>query len=601
MRTIKIGNASGYWGDDPEALSRQLSGGDLDYLSMDFLAEVTMSIMQKQKNRNPHLGYATDFTNMLKPLISEIIAKDVCIITNAGGVSPFACAKAIAELSNEQLRIAIVHGDDILDRLDILRQQGVSFTNMEDGGDFAKIASTIEAANVYFGASAVVRALQDKPHIIVSGRVTDTGITLAPLIHEFSWQLDDWDKLASGVIAGHLLECGAQVSGGNFTDWHLVKKFTPMGYPIVEMAEDGSFVVTKHPDSGGLVSVDTVREQLFYEMGDPRNYIAPDVVCDFTQLSLTQEGDDRVRVVGAKGRPCTPTYKVSMCYRDGYKASGTIIVSGPRAVKKAEKFAEIFWQRCQSKFAEQLTEFCGWNSCHRSLTPAIDGDEILLRLSVRGNDRKEIKKFAKLVPALILSGPPGVAIVGGAPKVRDIISYWPALVPKDLVYPRTTIWGSNDDVEVHQRPQPLADSSIPKLAVQMANSIIDLPTDGQGVEVLLEQLCLARSGDKGDAVNIGVLARNSEIYAFLDSYLTAQRLKNYFQDFCQGSVIRYPLANLQGFNFILNKALGGGGTKSLRIDAQGKTLAQALLRQKIYLPTDSPLLVDGLVTTPVNF
>ena len=593
MRTIKIGNASGYWGDDPDALSRQLSGGDLDYLSMDFLAEVTMSIMQKQKNRNPQLGYATDFVAMLKPLIPEIIAKKVCIITNAGGVSPFVCAKAIAELSDEPLRIAIVHGDNILDRLDALRQQGVSFTNMEDGGDFAKIASAVAAANVYFGASAVVHALQEKPHIIVSGRVTDTGITLAPLIHEFAWQLDDWDKLASGVIAGHLLECGAQVSGGNFTDWHLVKKFTPMGYPIIEMAEDGSFVVTKHQNTGGLVSVDTVREQLFYEMGDPRNYIAPDVVCDFTQLSLTQVGDDRVRVVGAKGRPCTPTYKVSMCYRDGYKASGTIVVCGPRAVKKAEKFAEIFWQRCQYKFAEQLTEFCGWNSCHRSLTPAVDGDEILLRLSVRGDDRKEVKKFAKLVPALILSGPPGVAIVGAAPKVQEIVSYWPALVPKDLVYPRATVWGDSNDVEVHQRPQPLADNLIPKLAVQMANSIIDLPTETQGVEVSLEQLCLARSGDKGDAVNIGVLARNNETFAFLDDYLTAQRVKNYFQDFCCGSVIRYPLANLQGFNFILNKALGGGGTKSLRIDPQGKTLAQALLRQRIYLPTDSSLLNQG--------
>ena len=294
MRKIKIGNASGYWGDDPDALYRQVTGGELDYVTMDFLAEVTMSIMQKQKKRNPCLGYATDFITMLKPALPTIMERKIRVITNAGGVSPFACAQAIATMAEDiglKPRIAIVHGDDILAQVADLHAGGVSFINMEDHTSFDHIKDRLEAVNVYFGAKPVVDALHYQPDIVITGRVTDTGITLAPMIYEFDWQLDDWDRLASGVIAGHILECGSQVTGGNFTDWHLVKEFTPMGYPIVEMAEDATFTVTKHERSGGIVTIDTVREQLFYEMGDPTNYITPDVICDFTSLTLNQQGN----------------------------------------------------------------------------------------------------------------------------------------------------------------------------------------------------------------------------------------------------------------------------------------------------------------------
>ena len=608
QRSIKIGNASGYWGDNPDALRQQVTGGELDYISMDFLAEVTMSIMQKQKNRDPQRGYATDFITMLKPVLTELVSKKICVITNAGGVNPFACADAIAELTSAarvKLKIAIVHGDGILDRVHDLHAQGVSFTNMEDGRDFAQIADKLAAANVYFGAQPVVEALQNKPDIVICGRVTDTGITLAALMRGFKWSPQDWDKLAAGVIAGHLLECGCQVTGGNFTDWQLVKNFTALGYPIVEMASDGTFVLTKHPDSGGLVSVDTVREQLFYEMGDPHNYITPEVICDFSTLELKQQGKDRVLITNARGRAPTTTHKVSMCYHDGFKASGSIIVSSPQALAKARKFAEIFQQRIAGdadELEEMLIEYCGQDACHRSLAAKTESDEILLRLSARATTREKLQKFVKLVPALILSGPPGVAIIGGAPRLQEIISYWPALLPKEAVPAKVAIHGEQG---AHEDSLPLSSSIIaidpapastepsfpaPQIATQVHDTNIP-PTTGQFLP--LSYLCLARSGDKSDAANIGVLARSAGAYNFLDTYLTAQRVKNYFHDLCHGEVKRYALPRLHGFNFILSQALGGGGTKSLRIDPQGKTLAQALLRQEVCVPPEVCASISG--------
>ena len=597
MQKIRIANASGYWGDDPEALQRQIEGGQVDYISMDFLAEVTMSIMQKQRRRNHELGYATDFLTMLKPVLAQIASSNVCVITNAGGVNPVACARTIADLAAQQqvdLRIAIVDGDEILSQINTLRTQGISFNNMEDGADFASVQDRVEAANVYFGAQAVVAALQLKPNIIITGRVTDTGITLAPMIHAFGWRYDEWDKLASGIVAGHLLECGSQVTGGNFTDWQKVENFTPMGYPIAEVNSDGTFIITKHAQTGGVVTTDTVREQLFYEMGDPANYITPDVVCDFTQLQLKQVGTDQVEVSNARGRAATADYKVSICYRDGYKATGTIVICGNDAVVKAKKFAEIFWQRCQFAFAETLTEYLGWNACHRSLASGVHSDEVMLRLSVRDEQQELVKKFAKLVPALILSGPPGVTIVGGAPRVQEIVSYWPALMPKTAVTPKVRLCGHDNGKDdwkeqtvdcVHLIAAQPEQTQCEQTATAAEPNQIGERAGADNEQVTLYELCLGRSGDKGDAANIGILARNAAIYHYLHQHLTAKWVRYLFKDFCQGEVRRYALPNLHGFNFILTKVLGGGGTKSLRIDAQGKTLAQALLRQKIIVPS----------------
>lgn len=590
---IRIGNAGGYWGDDPRALYRQVTGEKkLDYISMDFLAEVTMSIMQKQRSRDPKAGYARDFITMLEDALPPAMKRGTTIITNAGGVNPEACAEAITALATRlglKPKIAVVYGDDILDRLDDLTAAGCAFTNMETGQKFATVRDRIESANIYFGAAPVVEALKSNPDIVITGRVTDTGITVAPMIHEFGWSYQDWDKLSAGIVAGHILECGCQATGGNFTDWEKVDSFKDCGYPIVEMSPDGTFTVTKHEGSGGLVSVDTVREQLFYEMGNPKAYLTPDVVADFSSIQLRAEGKDRVGVYGIKGFEPTELYKVSMAYTDGYKCVGEIAISGPNARKKAETFARIFWERCGTDFSATETEYFGWNAFHRTMGGAEDGNEIILRLGVRDLDRDKLRTFGKLIPSLILSGPPGVCVLGGVPRIQDVVSYWPALMPKDKAHP---IVAAYDDGFTDVREVVTTQSGsfqAPEIDVDVADqpnrSAREAYTEHQGSPAL-SKICLGRSGDKGDTANIGIMARSEEAYRFLDDYLTASRVKNLFQEICHGKVTRYRLPNMLGFNFLLENSLGGGGTMTLRADAQGKTFAQAVIRQSAPIPAD---------------
>ncbi|MCX6130126.1 MAG: DUF1446 domain-containing protein, partial [Proteobacteria bacterium] len=529
-----------------------------------------------------------------KSVLPKLMADGTCIITNAGGVNPQSCAQAIAKLAASlglSPRIAIVYGDDILPDIDRLRNDGCRFDNMESGESFDTVRNRIQAANIYFGALPVVEALAWQPHIIVTGRVTDTGITIAPMIHEFGWKLNDWNRLASGIVAGHIIECGSQSTGGNFSDWEKVPSFDNIGYPIVEVNADGSFIVTKHSGSGGLVSVDTVREQLFYEMGSPSAYITPDVVADFSSIQLAQDGIDRVRVFGVRGFEPTPLYKVSMAYEDGFKATGSIMISGPNARRKAETFAKIFWQRCPGPFVETLTEYVGFNACHRSLIHKDEGNEILLRLGARAHDEQPLRQFGKMVPSLILSGPPGVAVIGGVPKATKVMSYWPALMPKEAVHPRIALYENGElsaektvsgtPIGHYQAQEPTA--QVAKKALRPMSEVLK-DHEGAGLQPL-SRICLARSGDKGDMANIGVMARSKEAYDFLDKYLTAQRVKDMFQELCLGAVTRYSLPNMLGFNFLLDQALGGGGTMTLRIDAQGKTFAQGLLAQSLAIPS----------------
>lgn len=590
---LRIGNAGGFWGDDPFALKRQVEKGALDYISIDFLAEITMSIMQKQYASDPNKGYAYDIVTMLKDVLPQLLLRKTKLITNAGGINPKSCAKAIQDMAQTlglNPKIAVVYGDNILGDIDSLEKQGASFLNMETGEDFSSIRTRLEAANIYFGAMPVVEALRRwDPDIIITGRVTDTGITLAPMIYEFNWSLDDWDKLASGIIAGHLIECGTQVCGGNFSDWKKVQNYDEIGFPFVEVSPDGSFVLSKHENTGGLVSLDTVREQLFYEMGDPHSYITPDVVADFSTVQLKALTENRVEVSGIKGYEPTHFYKVSMAYSDGFKCSGCILISGPEARKKAETFSSIFWKRCkQSHFLETHTEYIGWNACHRSLGHEDDGNEVLLRLSVRSSSEAELKIFRKLISALILSGPPGVTVLSdGIGKVHSVISYWPALIAKDLAKARIAL-GSEDivlenpalgDFRAEESSDQVAETATQTLAQTFEDS-----KAGDGEWLSYYDLCLARSGDKGDTVNIGVLARSPKAFEFLKEHLTAQRIKNLFQEFCSGPVKRFRLETLHGLNFLLEKSLGGGGSRSLRSDAQGKTFSQALLRQKVFVP-----------------
>ncbi len=444
---IRIASGQGFWGDDLDAPVRQVEGGPIDVLMMDYLAEVTMSILQKQKTRDPKLGYARDVVPLMERILPSVVAKGIRVTTNAGGVNPDACAEAIAEVARRlglagKLRIGIVGGDDILSRLDDLLARGIPLADMDTGRPLRDVRERVVSANAYLGAAPVVEALAQGAHVVVTGRVTDTGLTLGPLIHRFGWKADAWDLMAAGTVAGHIIECGAQSSGGNFLGgWPDVPRLEDVGYPIVEAEADGTFVVTKHAGTGGAVTVPGVTEQLVYEMGDPHAYITPDGVADFTTIRLAQDGADRVRVSGIRGREATAFLKVSVAYRAGYKAVGTLVYAWPDAVAKAREADRVLRARLERlglRFEEILTELVGANATHGPLAgaPPADVPEVQLRVGVRSPDRAAVERFTRELAPLILNGPPGVTgFAGGRPKVEEIVAYWPALVPKAEIAP----------------------------------------------------------------------------------------------------------------------------------------------------------------------
>jgi hypothetical protein len=448
---VRIASGQGFWGDWLEAPIRQLQGGPIDYLMMDYLAEVTMSIMQKQRSRDPSLGYAKDFVPLMRRLLPPLVERRVRVIANAGGVNPSACAEAVVERARAQglggkVRIGIVEGDDILDRLDDLLAKGHGLANLDTGEPLASVKDAVRSANAYLGAWPVVEALRAGADVIVTGRVTDTGLTLAPMIHAFGWKRNDWDQLASGTVAGHIIECGAQCTGGNcLVDWESIPNMADPGYPIIEARPDGTFIVTKHPGTGGRVTVPGITEQLVYEMGDPHNYVTPDCIADFTTIRLEQETKDRVRVRGVRGRPATDSLKVSLSYHYGYKAIGTLVYVWPDALRKARKADHILRQRLERlglAFDEILTEFVGVNAAHGGLAPEPSPDlaEVQLRVGVRSRKRREVERFTREIAPLILNGPPSVTgFAGGRPKVEEIVAYWPALIPKSEIRPSVTV------------------------------------------------------------------------------------------------------------------------------------------------------------------
>jgi hypothetical protein len=583
---LRIGNAGGYWGDDLTALRRQIEGGPIDVVTLDFLAEITMSILQKQRARDPQAGYARDFVDQMREVMREAVARGVTIITNAGGVNPDGCAQALVRLAVElklEASVGLVAGDDILGRIEAWTKEGVRLDNMDDGRPFAAIAGRVTSANAYFGAAPVVEALQLGARFVVTGRVTDTGITLAPMIHRFGWKPTDYDQLAAGIIAGHILECGAQSTGGNLTDWERVPAFHNIGYPIAEVSPDGSFVITKHKGSGGLVSAQTIKEQLVYEMGDPRAYITPDVVADFSSVRLESLGRDRVRVWGIRGAPPTRFLKVSMSYADGYKASGAVIVCGPQARAKSEVFAEILWKRLPH-YEEQLTEYVGADATWGPLSPGREANEIYLRFGARDHDREKLRAFSKTLPALILSGPPGVAVTGGRPEIQDVVAYWPALIPRERCQAAVVVLcGERREEALVAFEGPTGSGTVegPSVHELMQPGQHPPRPTGHTVAVPLSRLAYGRSGDKGDTCNIGVIARHPLLYLWLRDALTADVVKARFTGLVQGKVERFEVHNLSALNFLLHGCLGGGGTLSLRIDPQGKTLSHALLAMEV--------------------
>jgi len=445
---VLIGNGQGFWGDSIDAPVKLMHDGPIHYVTLDYLAEVTMSIMQRQKQRNPSRGYATDFVHLMKETLSAIVEKDIKVIASAGGVNPEACREAVFEVARELgltgLKIGIVEGDDILATLPELMQSGAEFNHLENGEPLSLVQDKVLSANVYISSLPIADALEQGAQVIITGRATDPGLVLAPLVHEFGWRADDWDRLAAGTIAGHILECGAQATGGNFSRWWEVPNYAQIGYPIVEAYSDGTFIVTKHPGTGGMVTIDTVSEQIVYEMGDPKNYISPDVCVDFTTIELEEVGKDRVKVSGIKGMPSTDFYKVSLSYLNGYKASGTLTISGPQAYEKAQKCAEIVWQRLKDAgftFDDTNSEYLGLNSCHAEINPIPEQvNEVVLRLSARDVNPDKITRFGKEIAPLITNGPPGVTgFAGGRPKPQEIVAYWPALIDKSLVETSVTV------------------------------------------------------------------------------------------------------------------------------------------------------------------
>ena len=601
MKRIIIANCGGFWGDDPAAPRRQVEGGPINYLVMDYLAEVTMAILQKQRARKPDSGYPADFLSHLRDVLPACVQRGIRIITNAGGVNPLGCRAAVEALARDlgvadRVKIALVLGDDLYGNLDALMASGEQLVNMDTGQSLSEVRPRVLSANAYIGAAGIVKALQHDANVIITGRVADAAVTVAPMMFEFGWAATDWDRLAAGVVAGHIIECGPQCTGGNFTDWPLVKSFRRMGFPIVEAEEDGTFVVTKHPNTGGIVTVHTVAEQILYEIG-PADYMTPDVVARFDTVKLEQEGPDRVRVSGVRGKPAPPKLKVSISYQAGWRAFGRLVVSGPEALAKANKVAEAFWDSAggRSSYDQALHQFVGWNACHAPLATCEPG-EVLVQFAVRDHDERKINtRFAPQIVPRVLGTVPGVTYIAdqGRPKASEVVAFWPALVSRESVSERVLIGdqelavGKREEgrVQTEEGKRKKEESSVPSISIPSSLSPFpshhaDIPTR----RVALVRLCLARSGDKGDTANIGVIARSEEIYGWMLEHMTPAFVKRYFDDVCQGEVQRFELPNLLAVNFLLHRSLGGGGTSSLLLDAQGKTYAQYLLAAEVEVP-----------------
>lgn len=588
-RKIRIGNASGFWGDEPTALLQQLSGGNLDYIVSDYLAEVSMSILAKQQAKNPDAGFITDFIDHLT-LAKDFLTGPTKIITNAGGNNPLACAQMVCHKMREwgiTKKVIAVEGDNLLSEIDKLIQSGNTFSNTETGVSFTDIKDKLVSANVYTNAKGILRALESGADIVITGRASDSALTIGPLRYELGWSADDYPLLGAGMIAGHIIECGAQATGGNFTDWATVPDLYNIGFPIIEMEPNGNFFVTKHPDTGGMVTINTVKEQLIYEIGDPSKYIGPDVIADLSEVQITQVAKDKVRVTGCNGAPQPLTWKVSMAYKDGYKSAGSLLLSGPDILAKANLLKEIFWKKLGLSFRKTATLFIGYNSAHSGFEVPVEPNEMLVQFTAFDEDKNKLEAFSKQVAAMILAGPQGLAATGGRPSVQEVVRYWPSLVYSQDV--------SFNLYEIDEKELPVLKMEAfhalppgvghPENLIHHSHQLITYhERKGDTRKVKLKALCLARSGDKGNTVNIGVIARTEIIYQYLHHFLTEELLSEWFQSVCSGTISRYELPQLAAFNFVLTEALDGGGTYSGRMDPQGKTFAAALLDHEIFVP-----------------
>ena len=588
-RVVKIGCASGFWGDTNTAAFQLVHLTDINYLVFDYLSEITMSIMAKAKMVEPKHGYALDFVSrVMASLLKKIAEKKIKVISNAGGVNPLACRDALQKIIKEyglDLKVAVVLGDDLLAKHEQLKQQ-----NIQEMFSGEALPEQVASSNAYLGAVAIRDALNLGADIVITGRVVDSAVVLAPLLHEYQWSLDDYDKLAQGSLTGHIIECGAQCTGGNFTDWRLVQGFDNMGFPVVEVSEDGSFVVTKPQGTGGLVSTATVAEQIVYEIGNPQAYLLPDVIADFSHVHLEQVGEHRVRVTGAKGQAPTGQYKVSATYPDGYRVLVSFLIAGREAPQKAQVIADAILAKCERvlamrsvpPFSEKSVEILGIESTYGAHAQALNSREVVVKIAVKHMFKEACMFFASEIAQASTGMAPALAgIVGGRPKASPVIKLFSFLIDKNQSNIEIDFDGNRYPVEI---PRGTSTEQFNTLAA--GESAV---YQGNEIEVPLIEIAHARSGDKGNHSNIGVIARKAEYLPWIRAALTEQTVASYMQhvlDAEKGRVIRYELPGLNALNFMLENALGGGGVASLRIDPQGKAFAQQLLDMPVKVPAN---------------
>lgn len=585
-RIVRIGGAAGFWGDTPDAI-RQMLDARVDYVILDYLAEVTMAILARARDRSPEKGYATDFVDpVMRTVLQHPSGKATRIVTNAGGINPAACRDALLSLAGKlgvSLKIAIVEGDDLLARAEKLASLGMK--DIDYGKDFPDKPWSV---NAYLGALPIARALTAGADIVITGRCADSALVLGPLIAEFGWSADDYDLLAAGSLAGHVIECGCQATGGNFTDWREVDGWENMGFPIAECGADGTFTVTKLPGTGGLVSPLSVGEQIVYEIGDPSCYILPDVICDFTQVTLKQTGAESVLVSGARGRQPSDTYKVSATFQEGYRSTAMFTLCGRDAAAKAKRVGDAIIARTRRQFAENgLKDYLRTDvkilgieqQYGQNANPVLmESREVVLRMDVQHAQKEALDIFAReIAPSGLAMAPGRCGLFGGRPSVSPMIGHRAFLVSKGEFSVTVDYGGSIKEVIIPS-------GSAHRLPPEKDPSVSALDSGGETRRVPLWSIACARSGDKGDNVNIGVIARDPAFLPVLRTQLTAARVKGYFGDLVLGSAERFELPGMGAFNFLLHGALDGGGTSSLRNDPQGKTFAQMLLDYELEVP-----------------
>lgn len=587
-RIIRIGCGAGFWGDSPEGPAQLVRKGDIDYLVMDYLAEITMSILARMKAKRPELGYATDFVSMvMKPLAKEIAGKKIRVVTNAGGVNPDACRAALSSVFREagvDLKVAVVRGDDLLSQADAYRS--ASTTEMFSG---LPMPERLASVNAYLGAFPIAAAFADGADIVITGRVVDSAVVLGPLIHEFGWEPADYDLLSAGSLAGHVIECGTQATGGIFTDWRKVAAdWSDMGFPVAECAADGSFVLTKPAGTGGLVSPATIAEQVVYEVGDPRRYILPDVTADWSAIRLEQVGPDRVKVSGARGAAPTDSYKVSATYADGYRAQVTMMISGRDAKARAEATAAAIIARAErlmreagfEGFSDTSVEILGSEAGFGAQARTAGSREVVLKIAVRHADRDALGIFGREVyPAAAAMAQSITGFAGGRPEPQPIVRLFSFLTPKSDIRVTYEVDGVSRSVSPHSPNDP-GDAPPTRTVGEIAAPDGDLST------VPLIALAHGRSGDKGDIGNIGVIARKAEYLPWIRRSATETAVARYFEHYVKGKVERFEWPGLNGLNFLLHEALAGGGIASLRHDPQGKALAQIFMDFPVEVPAD---------------